>query len=185
MNLTAQQLAEAVLCPSERAEKWLSPLNSAMSDYEINTAQRIAAFLAQIGHESGKLVFVREIWGPTPQQANYEGRQDLGNFYTGDGFKYRGRGLIQITGRANYKQCGDAMGLDLESHPELLEQPDIAARSAAWYWKEHGCNEYADADRFNAITRAINGGSNGMPDRVALWNSARAVLSVSDTYFMG
>lgn len=175
--ITTQQLAEAMLCPSERAEKWIDALNAAMAEYEINTPNRIAAFLAQIGHESGRLVWVREIWGPTPAQRRYEERTDLGNIYPGDGRKYLGRGLIQITGRNNYKRCGDALGLDLVSHPDLLEQPRVAARSAAWFWQKHRCNELAEAGNFTGLTKIINGGLNGIADRIALWDYAKSALT--------
>ena len=136
----------------------------------------MAAFIAQIGHESGQLVYVREIWGPTPAQAKYEGRKDLSNSVPGDGFKYRGRGLIQITGRANYAACGEALGLDLINQPELLEQPKNACLSAAWFWATNGLNTLADQDQFNTITRRINGGLNGLQDRLEIWARARAVL---------
>lgn len=171
--LAAEQLAAALSCPLSRAQRWIVPINSAMHEYGIDTPARIAAFLAQIGHESGHLRYVREIWGPTPAQAHYEGRADLGNLCYGDGHRYLGRGLIQVTGRANYKACGNALGLDLEAHPEMLEQPDIAARSAGWYWQSRGCNELADAGRFELITRRINGGLNGHADRLSLWESSK------------
>jgi putative chitinase len=147
-----------------------------MQHYQIIGPKRMAAFIAQIGHESGQLQFVREIWGPTPAQAKYEGRADLGNTVKGDGSRYRGRGLIQITGRANYVACGEALGLDLANQPELLELPQHAAMSAAWFWKQKGLNDLADKDQFNTITRRINGGLNGLQDRLEIWTRARAVL---------
>ena len=176
MNITAQQLSESIGCPLERAQKWLDALNAAMDEFEINTPERIAAFLAQIGHESGRLVYVREIWGPTSAQSRYEGRADLGNVFTGDGVKYKGRGLLQTTGRDGYKRVSSALVIDFETHPELLEEPTNAARSAGWFWKTHGCNEFADAGEFTAITKRINGGLNGQQERVALWDSAKAAL---------
>ena len=95
----------------------------------------LAAFLAQVAHESGNFRYIREIWGPTPDQKGYEGRRDLGNTQPGDGKRYMGRGYIQITGRANYRRYGKKLGIDLENNPELAEQPDIAARIAVEYWK--------------------------------------------------
>ena len=95
----------------------------------------LAAFLAQVAHESGNFRYIREIWGPTPAQRGYEGRRDLGNTQPGDGKRYMGRGYIQITGRANYRRYGKKLGIDLENNPELAEQPDIAARVAVEYWK--------------------------------------------------
>ncbi len=96
---------------------------------------------------------------------------------TGDGFKYRGRGLIQITGRANYAACGEAMGVDLVNQPELLELPQHAAMSAAWFWAAKGLNTLADAGDFEKITRRINGGLNGQADRLSIYQRALKVLS--------
>ncbi|MDR7283539.1 putative chitinase [Pseudomonas corrugata] len=148
-----------------------------MQRYQIVGTKRVAAFIAQIGHESGQLVYVREIWGPTPAQRGYEGRKDLGNTAAGDGFKYRGRGLIQVTGRANYAACGEALGVDLVNQPELLEEPQYACMSAAWFWSTKGLNTLADAGDFERITRRINGGLNGQDDRLALWKKATEVLA--------
>ncbi|MBL7231804.1 MAG: glycoside hydrolase family 19 protein, partial [Pseudomonas sp.] len=150
---------------------------TAMSKYGIVTIARIAAFIAQVGHESGQLRYVREIWGPTAQQAGYEGRADLGNTVKGDGSKYRGRGLVQITGRANYAACGEALGLDLINQPELLEQPQHAAMSAAWFWSTKGLNTLADKGEFVKITRRVNGGVNGLEDRQRLYAQAQKVLA--------
>lgn len=176
MQITAQQLRDAIGCPAQRAEAWAGPINAAMQRFEINTPARVRAFLAQIGHESGRLLYVREMWGPTPAQERYEGRADLGNTQPGDGSFFRGRGLIQITGRANYRTCGLALGLPLESSPALLEQPENAALSAAWFWALYRCNELADAGNFIAITRKINGGLNGQAERVALLEQASTVI---------
>ena len=101
----------------------------------------------------------------------------MGNPVVGDGSKYRGRGLIQITGRANYKACGEALGLDLINHPELLEKPQHACMSAAWFWSSRGLNTLADADKFDTITRRINGGQNGAADRQALYARALEVMA--------
>mgnify|MGYP003604668481 FL=1 len=139
--------------------------------------KRVAAFIAQIGHESGQLKYVKEIWGPTAAQARYEGRKDLGNTVAGDGSKYRGRGLIQITGRANYMACGEGLGLDLIKQPELLEKPQHSCMSAAWFWATKGLSTLADAGQFDKITQRINGGQNGAADRQALYARGLKVLA--------
>lgn len=177
--MTAAQLAAALRCPVARAEKWINALNAAMKHYGINTPARQAAFVAQVGHESGRLVYTREIWNPAqcPWQSRYEGRADLGNTEAGDGLRFRGRGLIQITGRANYRACGTALREDFETRPELLENTRFAALSAAWFWHSRGCNDLADAGDFARITRKINGGLNGQDDRLALWDSAKKSLA--------
>jgi putative chitinase len=182
MTVTQQQLQ--IVMPNARSQAgvFISALNTAMSHRNINTPKRIAAFLAQVGHESGQLQYVREFGG-----AQYLSKYDTGALAVrlgntpepdGDGQKYRGRGLIQITGRDNYHQCslglfGDDRLLFL---PELLEKPQWAAESAAWFWEQNGFNELADRDQFNSITRRINGGLNGLQDRLQLWARARAVL---------
>jgi len=177
MSITEQQLLRILPNAGRQAGVFVPVLNTAMSKHGIVTIARIAAFIAQVGHESGQLRYVREIWGPTAQQAAYEGRADLGNTVPGDGSKYRGRGLIQITGRANYAACGEAMGLDLVNQPTLLEQPQYAAMSAAWFWSTRGLNTLADQGQFVKITRRINGGVNGLEDRLQLWERAKKVLA--------
>ncbi|WP_077046626.1 glycoside hydrolase family 19 protein [Pseudomonas sp. KK4] len=176
MPITAQQLLQMLPNAGANAGVFVPLLNTAMQRYQIVGIKRAAAFIAQIGHESGQFQWVREIWGPTAAQHGYEGREDLGNTVPGDGRKYCGRGLIQITGRANYAKCGEALGLDLINHPELLELPQHAAMSAAWFWKQKGLNDLADRDQFNTITRRINGGLNGLQDRLEIWARARKVL---------
>ncbi|WP_439864949.1 glycoside hydrolase family 19 protein [Pseudomonas antarctica] len=176
MPITDQQLLQILPNAGRQAGVFVSALNAAMNRYAVVGAPRASAFIAQIGHESGQLRYVREIWGPTAQQLGYEGRADLGNTLKGDGSKYRGRGLIQITGRANYKACGEALGLDLVNQPELLEQPQHAAMSAAWFWSTHGLNTLADNCEFAKITRRINGGLTGQDDRLLLWERAKKVL---------
>ena len=177
MAITQQQLLQILPNAGRQAGVFVPVLNTAMSKYGIVTPLRIAAFIAQVGHESGQLRWGREIWGPTVQQAGYEGRADLGNTVPGDGFKYRGRGLIQITGRANYTACGEALGLDLVNKPELLEMPQHAAMSAAWFWSTRGLNTLADQGYFVKITRRINGGLTGQDDRQALYDQALKVLA--------
>ena len=177
MPITEQQLLQILPSAGRQAGVFVPVLNTAMAKYGIVTRLRIAAFIAQVGHESGQLRFVREIWGPTAQQVGYEGRADLGNTVKGDGSKYRGRGLIQITGRANYVACGEALGLDLINNPQLLEQPQYAAMSAAWFWSMKGLNTLADQSDFVRITRRINGGLTGQEDRQALYDKALEVLA--------
>ena len=177
MPITAQQLLLILPSAGAKAGVFAPVLNTAMGKFGIVTPARVAAFIAQIGHESGQLRYVREIWGPTKQQAGYEGRKDLGNTVPGDGSKFRGRGLVQVTGRANYAACGDALGLDLLKHPELLEEPQHAAMSAAWFWHRAGLNTLADAGDFLLITKRINGGTNGLADRKALYDRALKVLA--------
>lgn len=174
--ITASQLHVIMPLAGARADVFAPPLAAAMLQFEVNKPTRAAAFLAQVGHESGQLRLLREIWGPTPVQRRYEGRADLGNTEPGDGKRYMGRGLIQITGRKNYVLCGFGLHLDLITHPELLEQPEHAAASAGWYWHVHGLNRFADAGDFVGLTKAINGGTNGIADRRALWASSKAVL---------
>lgn len=174
--MTPQELSRCTGARIDRATEWLPFIEAAMDEFDVNTPARQAAFLAQIGHESGGLHWTTEIWGPTIAQSHYEGRVDLGNTEPGDGFKFKGRGLIQTTGRNNYQRTGDALGVDLVADPTLLAQPELAARSAAWFWKEHGLNELADVGDFMRVTRKINGGTNGMDDRLVLWTSAKEVL---------
>lgn len=177
MPITEQQLLQILPNAGRQAGVFVSALNTAMNRYAIVGTLRVAAFIAQVGHESGQLRYVREIWGPTAQQLGYEGRADLGNTVKGDGSKFRGRGLIQITGRANYAACGEALGLDLISKPELLELPQWAAASAAWFWKSNGLNTLADNGEFVKITRRINGGLTGQAERQALYDRALKVLA--------
>ncbi|MGP5480888.1 glycoside hydrolase family 19 protein [Pseudomonas helleri] len=177
MSITPQQLLQILPNAGPVAGVFVPVLNAAMGHYQIVGAKRVAAFIAQIGHESGQLKYVKEIWGPTAAQARYEGRKDLGNTVAGDGSKYRGRGLIQITGRANYMACGEGLGLDLIKQPELLEKPQHACMSAAWFWATKGLSTLADAGQFDKITQRINGGQNGAADRQALYVRALKVLA--------
>lgn len=182
VDLTQRQLIDALGCTSMNAHIYGASLNAAMQRFAIDTPARICSFLAQVGHESGRLQFVREIWNPAqcPWQAAYEGRSDLGNTEPGDGFAFKGRGLLQITGRANYRACGMALNLPLlETNPVILERRENATLSAAWFWVTHHCNELADAGDFTAITRRINGGLTGQADRLALLAQVTHCLGVS------
>lgn len=174
MRLDLAQLAEIMPHAGRRAATFIGPLNRAMQADGIDTNARAAAFLAQIAHESGELRWVREL----ASGEAYEGRRDLGNTEPGDGVTYKGRGLIQITGRANYRAVSDALGVDFLSNPALMELPVHAARVSTWYWKTRGLNKWADEGDFRTITRRINGGLNGFAERVAYWERAKQVLKV-------
>lgn len=179
--ITLDQLRAIMPFAGQRAEVFLDPLNRAMDEFSIDTPGRQAAFLAQIGHESGSLRYVREL---ASGSAYDTGRlaERLGNTPEDDddGERYKGRGLIQITGTANYRECSAALFGDeqhLLDHPEILELPEHACRSAAWFWLRHHLNDHADVGDFTRITRIINGGTNGMVDRVAFYERAKAVLT--------
>ncbi|OGU16052.1 MAG: glycoside hydrolase [Geobacteraceae bacterium GWC2_53_11] len=195
-------------CPD--SESWTAALNAAMAQFDITTAGRMAAFLAQLAQESGQLKRLVEnlnytaprlmqVWPArfpaldkaklyerNPEKlANYVYAKRLGNGdeTSGDGWRYRGRGLIQLTGRGNYRSAALGIGQPLDEQPELLEQPGPAALSAAWFWKSHGLNELADdrnededTEDFKTITRRINGGTVGLKERMAFCEKAKAVL---------
>ncbi len=153
-------------------EVWL---NDSMAEFEIDSVNRQAAFIAQIAHESGEFRYVREI----ASGEAYEGRLDLGNTQPGDGKRFKGRGLIQITGRANYQKVSNYFGVDFVGNPDWLESPEWACRSAAWFWKMHGCNELADKEDFKAITKRINGGYTGFQERLGYYTKALTVLETA------
>ena len=159
----------------------LEPLNAALERYDIGTLARTAAFLAQLAHESGELQFMQEIWGPTAAQKRYEPPSELarrlGNTRAGDGFRYRGRGPIQITGRDNYRRYGRALELDLEGQPEQAAQPGVGFLIAGEFWSRNRLNALADAGDFDAITKRINGGMNGAAERRRLHARALQVLA--------
>ena len=180
MHITTQQLLQILPNAGQVAGVFVPVLNTAMVRYQIVGLKREAAFIAQIGHESGQFRYVREL-GNDQYLSKYDTgslAKRLGNTpeADGDGQKYRGRGLIQITGRANYAECGEALGLDMINHPELLEKPQHACMSAAWFWASRGLNTLADAGKFDTITSRINGGQNGAADRQALYAKALKVL---------
>ncbi|WP_245808314.1 glycoside hydrolase family 19 protein [Deinococcus hopiensis] len=133
--------------------------------------------MAQLAHESCAFQYSEEIWGPTDAQRRYEGRADLGNTQKGDGYRYRGRGWIQLTGRHNYRRFGQKLGLDLEGNPDLAARADVAAKLAAAYWTDRGLNAYADQGDFREITRRINGGYNGLADRERYYGLASTFLA--------
>jgi putative chitinase len=182
-------------------EKWLDGINHCFEKYDISTPQRQACFLAQVMHESGGFKFLSEnlnysanalmrTWGSrfpdidtaekyanNPEKiANkvYAGR--MGNIEEGDGWKYRGRGLIQLTGRENYANFGHNVGVDVLSNPDLLTTPEYATLSAGWYWNKRNLNELADKMDVEGITKKINGGLNGLEDRKARTEKVLAIL---------
>jgi putative chitinase len=181
--------------------KWEEPLQATFDKYDINTPKRQAAFIGQCAHESGNFKTLEEnlrykaealmrVWpsrfpdmdtaskyANNPQMiANkvYSGR--MGNTEDGDGWKYHGRGLIQLTGKDNYERCGSSMGLDLVGDPDRLLDPQYAALSAGWFWNKHGLNELADAQEHGIITKRINGGTIGLEDRIAKTTKALEAL---------
>lgn len=183
--LTLGQIKEATCAPTACASKFMQYINQTCDEFDITTSIRQLCFLAQVGHESGSLFFTEEL----ASGAAYEGRKNLGNIIKGDGIRFKGRGLIQITGRSNYKAVGTALGIDLIKNPTLLggknvnkcspEQLRNAARSAGWYWNNRKLNALADTiniakpidtgtnlANFILITRKINGGTNGLHDRL-------------------
>ena len=156
---------------------YLPSMNQAMQRFAVNSVLRAAAFVAQLAHESGEFRFMEEIWGPTDAQRRYEGRADLGNVQAGDGKRFKGRGPIQITGRANYKKYGGLLGIDLIASPERAAEPDVAFLVAGLFWASNHLNELADGEQFTAITKRINGGTNGLADRQMYYERAKKALA--------
>lgn len=209
MNITENQL-KVIIGNNPDIGNWVDPLNEAMAQFEINNRDRVAAFLAQIAHESGGLRVLVEnlnysakrlmqVWPkrfPTLQKAMqyennpeklanfvYANRMGNGNEASGDGWTFRGRGVIQMTGRGNYKAVGKALELDLEENPENLEEPKYATLSAAYFWQSHGLNELADNrvndnddEDFITISIKINGSKMGLKERIKLWTLAKSVI---------
>lgn len=185
MTITAAQLRTIGGGRAPLAAKIAETFNPLANAFEINTPLRQAHFFAQLSHESGGFQFAKEIWGPTAAQKRYEGRQDLGNTQPGDGSRYRGRGPMQVTGRANYREFTDWIrgrlndAPDFEAEPQKLEEFPWALLGAFWYWETRGINRLADADDVVAVTRKINGGTNGLADRKAALKRAKAALGVT------
>lgn len=208
MPITEQQLLQILPNARPVAGIFVAALNRAMARWKIDSRIRKAAFLSQIGHESGQLRNLVEnlnysaealvrTWpsrftnqtapgyARQPEKiANkvYGGRMGNGPEASGDGWQYRGRGLLQVTGRNNYREAGAGMGLPLEAEPQLLEQPEHAAQSAAWWWAKRGLNEMADAGRIRDIGSIINTGQPGKvpfgaAERLALYDLALKVLA--------
>lgn len=174
MSITHEELRQVMPLAGLRIDVFIDPLNDAMVVYDISTPLRMAAFLAQIAHESGELKYVKEL----ATGHEYEGRTDLGNVDEGDGIRFKGRGLLQITGRENYRKVSEALFDDysLLVFPERLEEPHNAAMSAGWFWSTRNLNNLADQENFKGITRAINGGYNHLAEREMYYNRAKEVL---------
>lgn len=183
--ITKEQLVAIMPFAKDRADKFLPFLNAAMVEFNIisenASRKRLAAFLATIAHESGHLRYVKEL----ASGAAYEGRiKDLGNRLPGDGIRYKGRSLIQITGRINYTKVMMALDIDCLEHPDLLELPENACRASAWWWYDQKLNELADTGDFLAVSIRVNGkNKNGLPngwaDRQELYERALNVLGES------
>lgn len=183
--------------------KWLKPLEDTFAKYDINTPKRQAAFIGQCAHESNNFKTLEEnlnysagalmrTWPSRFPDANtaekyafhpqaiankvYGGRMGNGVEETDDGWKYHGRGLIQLTGKENYGNCGSGIGVDLLGNPGLLSTPEYAALSAGWFWNKKGLNSLADAQDYDTMTKRINGGTLGLDDRKAKIAKALSVL---------
>ena len=164
-------------CPAPKLADYLPFIQQAMQEFEITSYLREAAFLAQLAHESGELRYMEEI----ASGAAYENRANLGNTQPGDGKRYKGRGPIQLTGRANYTKYGQLLGLDLVNNPTIAATKEVGFRIAGQFWKLNGLNELADQQQFKAITKRINGGYNGLDDRIKYYERAKKVLSKDDS----
>lgn len=173
MMITIQNLIN-MGCSTKNANIFCDHLNNAMTSGNIDTPLRQAHFLAQVLHESGMLRYVKEL----ADGKAYEGRRDLGNVNPGDGVTFRGRGLIQLTGRTNYSALSKAFGMDFVGNPVLLESPEWACKSAVWFWNLRVLNIPADADDVMRITRRINGGLNHIAERKALLVKAKKELGI-------
>ena len=171
-KLTLPELQAIMSRAGAKAETYLEPLNQTMCVYEISSRLRKSAFLAQLAHESGELRYMAEI----ASGAAYEGRIDLGNTHKGDGVRFKGRGLIQVTGRANYESCAASLGMSLTGFEAYVMTPEGAAMSAGWFWNSRMLNALADSKDFIRITKKINGGTNGLSERQAYYRKALEAL---------
>jgi putative chitinase len=204
LPISKQQFMDAFEDVEEdKIDLYLDVLNAAMSEFNIDNAKRVSMFLAQCCHESSYFRLVKENlnysadglrrvfpkyfrdvdaddYNRQPEKiANrvYANRMGNGDEDSGDGWSFHGRGLIQLTGKDNYKSCGDDLGRDLISDPSYLETPEGAARSAAWFWDMRNLNEQADADDIVLCTKKINGGLIGLDERTKLWKAALEELN--------
>jgi putative chitinase len=178
-QLTRDEVLFIMPLAKNKVDTYLPYLNKYAPVYGVTTTLRMAHFLAQIAQESGQLKYVRELASGAAYDTGKKA-QALGNTpeKDGDGQRYKGRGLIQITGRTNYKAVSKALGVDFIAHPEKLEEPEYAVASAYWYWQSHGCNELADLNDSVKVTRRINGGTNGLDDRLRYLGRAKEVFKI-------
>lgn len=178
MTLTTNQLQKIVpTLNDEKAQIVTAALNSCMYQYGITTPLLQSMFLAQVAHESDGFFYTKEL----ASGEAYEGRADLGNTSPGDGAKYKGRGYIQITGKVNYVAMMMDLCFDCVEHPEMIEIPNLAALSAAWFWNTHKLNEVCgegSEEDFIRVTKHINGGTNGLESRLAYWAKAKEALGM-------
>lgn len=170
--MTLEELKKIMPASGKRAALFLDALNETMMVYEIDTPERQAAFLSQIAHESMSLLYTEEI----ATGHAYEGREDLGNTEVGDGVKFKGHGLLQLTGRDNHQRYADHHGMSLDDTLVYLQTIEGATDVAGWFWWTHDLNKWADRGDFKRITRIINGGFNGYQDRLAYYERAKSVL---------
>jgi len=200
--LSREQLAQ-IIPGNPYLDHWHHALSLALPDYEINTPQRVAAFMAQCAHESGgfralkenlnyKAASLRRVFpkyfpddniaahyaGKQEMIANrvYGGRMGNGPEETGDGYKYCGRGLIQLTGKSNYQAFADSIETLVEEIPEFLATFEGAVQSACWFWEANNLNQFADRGDILTMTKRINGGTIGLEDRIKHYNHALHVL---------
>ena len=174
-TLTALMAFAARRQATDTVQQLASAAVGALIGKDISTPLRIVHFIAQACHESAGWIFLQEQGGTDYFTRHYEGRTDLGNTEPGDGALYHGRGIFQVTGRANYVKYGNALGLNLVDHPDVAAQPDVCVRLAVQYWVDHHLNDKADSDDVAGITRAINGGVNGLAERAAIVTRLKSV----------
>lgn len=198
MQITESQLNQ-LIPGNPYLEHWCEALNMILPDYDIDTPQRVAAFLAQSAHESGGFRFLKENlnykaaslrkvfpkYFPSDELATayankpemianrvYGGRMGNGDEHSGDGYKYCGRGLIQLTGKSNYQNFADSIETAVEDIPEFLATFEGAVQSACWFWESNNLNQFADKGDILTMTKRINGGTIGLEDRIKHYNHA-------------
>lgn len=181
--ISPEQLHTIMPNARQRVELFAGHLNTAMVEFNVTTPLQVAAFISQIAHESGEFLYVKEL----ATGIAYEGRLDLGNTQRGDGRLFKGRGLIQLTGRSNYVALMMALDIDCVNHPELVELPENACRSACWFWGTNNLNKWADIPDFDGVCDMVNrghktiavGDSNGYQSRLKYYQAAKKALGIN------